>query len=141
MTAPLTARANGETLAVMRNVPGLLLLFIAACSKPPTASAVCDKLVAAGVGKNCRTGAPAGLAAAAKDEAELDLASPIGKTAAVYSFDSDEAYKATVTAFAGVAALAGPHRYGNGKARIFVQMNSEAPNDLGAKAKAVVDAL
>src|SRR5690242_20943437 len=46
------------TLSLHDALPILLLLFVAACSKPPTAADVCSKLVAAGVGSNCKPGNP-----------------------------------------------------------------------------------
>ena len=64
-----------------------------------------------------------------------------GKGAAVLGFDTDEAYTATVKAYDDAAVLVGAHRYGNAGPRVFVQLNSEAPLDVGKKTKALVAAL
>lgn len=119
----------------------ILAVTLTACSKPPTSSSVCEKLVAAGVGSNCRPDTPSGLGAIAKEKTDFDLAEPAGKMGAVYSFTDDASYTATVDAFQKAASLAGPHRYGNSKARIFIQMNEDASVDMGNKAKEIIEKL
>ena len=64
-----------------------------------------------------------------------------GHGGAVMAFEKSEDYDATVQAFAAAAVMAGPHRYGNPKARIFVQFNEGASPDVGDKAKAVIAGL
>lgn len=118
-----------------------LSVSVAACGKGPTAMDVCHRLESAGVAANCRGGTPNGLGAAAVEDAEFDLSSVPEHGGAVLRFDTDEAYDRTVDSFSKAAALAGPHRYGSRKTRIFVQMNEGASSAVGAQAKAVVDAL
>jgi hypothetical protein len=102
---------------------------------------VCQKLQGAAVAANCRSANPAGLGAAAIENAEFDLPSVPGHGGAVMRFEKPESLDRTTDAFAAMAMLAGPHRYASRKALMFVQMNSDAPSDVGARAKAVVDAL
>jgi hypothetical protein len=86
-------------------------------------------------------GKPGGLGADAAEEVEFDLPSVPGHGGGVYRFDTEEAYDSTVKSFDDAKVLAGPHRYGNKKARIFTQFNDGASMDVGAKAKATVQAL
>ncbi len=102
---------------------------------------VCQQLEAASVAANCRNSPPGGLGAAAVEDAAFDLPSVPGRGGMVLRFDKDETYDRTVDSFSNAAMLAGPHRYGSRKARIFVQMNEGASAEIGAKTKAVVDAL
>lgn len=122
-----------------------LVLFISTaavgCSKSPSAMSVCQQLEAGGVASNCRMGTPEGLNLAATEKADFDLPSAPGHMGSVLRFDKDETYDKTVAAYSSAAMLAGPHRYGSRATRIFVQMNSGAPENVGAKAKAIVDAL
>lgn len=71
----------------------------------------------------------------------FDLPSVPGKTGQVLRFAKSSDYEATVKAFDAAAVLAGRHRYGSSKALIFVQLNSEASSDVGAKAEGIVNAL
>ena len=119
----------------------LVSLTVAACSKPPTALEVCHKLEVAGVAANCRTEQASGIGAAASEKAAFDLPSVPGKGGQVLLFEKDSSYESTVETFTKGAMLAGPHRYGSPKTRIFVQMNDGAAAVVGARAKAVVDAL
>jgi hypothetical protein len=116
---------------------GLLL----GCSKPPSALDVCHQLETAGVAAGCKEDKPGGLGAAAVEAAAFDLPSVPGKSGQVLRFDRDEFFSATEDAFGKAAILAGPHRYGSKKARIFVQMNEGASLEVGKRTKAVVDAL
>jgi hypothetical protein len=116
----------------------LVPLLLAACGKPPTAMEACTKLEAVGVAAKCRPGKPGGLGANASEKADFDLPSVPDKGGAVYGFDTDEAYESTVKSFDGAKVLAGPHRYGNEKRRIFVQFNDGASMDVGAKAKTAI---
>lgn len=126
----------------MRTLPLFLFAFALGCSsRQLTAMDACHKLEAAGVATNCKPDKPGGLGAAAVEQAVFDLPSVPGKTGQVLRFDRDDFYDNAVTAFGNAALLSGPHRYGSKKARIFLQMNKEAPLDVGQKAKAVVDAL
>ena len=119
----------------------VLAALVAGCSSPPSAATVCQKLAAAGVAANCRPSAPGGLGAAASERQEFDLPDVAGKTGQVLRFADAAGYDATVKAFDAAAVLAGPHRYGSAKARVYVQLNSGAAADVGAKARAVVDSL
>lgn len=126
----------------MRRIALLTLPFLAvACSKPPTAKEAADRLTAAGILSNCKQEAPKGLNAKASEYWHCDLPSVPGEGAGVMSFEKDDAYQTTVAAFEAMAMVAGSHRYGNEKARIFVQMNSEASLEVGNKAKAIVSGL
>lgn len=117
-------------------------MVVGACGgQRPTAMATCEKIVASGVGSNCRVGKPGGLGAAASEQAEFDLLSVPGKTGQVLSFGDEAGFDATTDAYGKAAVLAGPHRYGSKKARIFVQANSGLGAAEGAKLKAVVDSL
>lgn len=121
----------------------MLLLLVAAsmvgCASQPTAAEVCKKLESAGVAKGCKQNVPSAMNARAKEEYVFDLVAPKGKTGHVLSFEKADDYDATVKAYEAMAMLAGSHRYGSSKARIFVQLNSEASLDTGKKAKAIVD--
>jgi hypothetical protein len=120
----------------------VILSALLACKDAgPAAVDVCAKLVATGVAANCKTDAPGGIGAAAKERVVFDLPSVPGQTGQVLRFEKADFYDSTEKAFAGAAALAGRHQYGSRKALIFVQLNSDASDETGAKAKAVVDAL
>lgn len=109
------------------------------CGKKPTAMAVCEKLVVAGVAANCEAKPPGGLGAAALEHVVFDI--PGGKTGQVMTFDKASDYTATTKAYDAAAVLAGRHRYGSESALTFVQLNSETPAELGTNAKTVVEAL
>lgn len=70
-----------------------------------------------------------------------DVPGTPGATAAVYSFATSEDYAATVNTFAGLAVLAGPHRYGNPGRLIFVQANDKAPLEYGRRLRATIEGL
>lgn len=112
-----------------------------ACNKGPSAADVCKKIEAAGVGKNCKEGERKMLSGRASSKYDFDLVAVPGKTGQVLSFDRDDDYQATEKAFREAGMLAGPHRYGSAKARIFVQMNEGLSTADGNKVKALVDAL
>jgi hypothetical protein len=100
----------------------------------------CEKLVAAGVAEHCVTGKPGGLGAAAIAVVNYDLPEVPGKTGGVWRFETDEKFDEMVKAFDDAKVIAGPFRYGNRSRRIFVQFNSGASMEMGAKAKAAVAA-
>lgn len=112
-----------------------------ACSKPVTAMQACEQLVKAGVGASCHSDTPSGLGGAALERVEFDLPSVAGEHGVVLLFQTDADYETTVASYQNLAALSGPHRYGNAKRRIFVQENRGLSGELGMKTKAVVDAL
>ncbi|WP_441288470.1 hypothetical protein ACSRUE_42035 [Sorangium sp. KYC3313] len=116
-------------------------LAIAGCSQKPAAAEVCSKLEAAGIAKNCREAKPLALTARAAQKYDFDLVEVPGKTGQVLTFAADDDYSATVEAFKAMAMLAGPHRYGNQKARVFLQMNDGASLDTGKKAQGVIEGL
>jgi hypothetical protein len=119
---------------------GLCVLLVA-CSKGPTAADVCKKLETDGVARGCKQDKPAMISARAKEKYAFDLVSVPGKTGQVLSFERGDDFAATEKAMREAGMLAGPHRYGNAKARIFVQLNSDASLEVGNKTKAIVDAL
>jgi hypothetical protein len=116
----------------------------AATSPPATstsvasAKAICEALTSKGFGTNCTEDKPGGLGAAAWERYAFDLPDPKGKTCQILTFKTDADFQATLKAFDGAAALAGPHRYGNAKARVFVQCNSDMPRDAGSKLEQAV---
>jgi hypothetical protein len=118
-----------------------LCVLLAACSKGPTAADVCKKLETDGIAKGCKQDKPQAISGRAKEKYAFDLPSVAGKTGQVLSFERDDDFQATEKAFREVGMLAGTHRYGNAKARIFVQLNSDASLEVGTKTKAIVDAL
>lgn len=105
------------------------------------AKSICESLTSQGFGTNCKEDKPSGLGAAAWQNYVFDLPEPKGKTCQILTFKTDADYQATVKAFDGAATLAGPHRYGNAKARVFVQCNSGMPRDAGGKLEQAVLAL
>jgi hypothetical protein len=111
-----------------------------AAASPLSAMDACTKLEAAGVAGQCKAATPTGLGIHASEAVAFDLPSLQGHGGAVFRFDSADDYDKTVKMFAA-ASLAGPHRYGNRDRLIFTQFNSEASADVGAKAKAAIDAL
>lgn len=127
--------------SVLKIIGLLMLVTASGCAKKPTAMEVCQKIVASGVGANCRAAKPEGLGAAAAERADFDLPSVPGKTGGVMSFEKEALFTATEDSFAKAAMLAGPHRYGSKKALIFVQMNDKLSLENGQKVKAIVDAL
>lgn len=120
----------------------VLLVGLCGCQAKPTASDVCAKLEAQGVAKGCSvTAERGGLVGAAKERVNFVLAEDAEKKGQVLSFGTAGELDATAKAFEAAAVLAGRHRYSSPKALIFVQMNAEASDATGAKAKAVVDGL
>ena len=112
-------------------------LTLVGCAKKPTALETCTKLALSG----CREDKPEGLGAAATSKATFDLPSVPGEHGQVLRFDREDAYVQTEDAFQRAAMLAGPHRYGNKRALVFVQANSGLGLDEGKKLRAAVDAL
>ncbi|WP_281326714.1 hypothetical protein [Polyangium sp. 6x1] len=110
-------------------------------AKKVTAKEVADKLTAEGILANCKEGVPKGANARASEYWSCDLPSVPEKGAGVMVHDSDDAYAATVKTYEGFALVAGSHRYGNPKTRVFVQLNEGAPLDVGKKTKAIVEAM
>ncbi|HEY4158501.1 MAG TPA: hypothetical protein VGM29_10400 [Polyangiaceae bacterium] len=118
------------------------LLGLACGKAKPTAQTVCAQLATSGVAANCKDGGPAGgLGSAASEYVVFDLPSVPGETGQVLRFEKPSDYAATVKAFDAAAVLAGRHRYGSESALIFVQLNSKASSDVGAKADAIVKGL
>lgn len=107
----------------------------------PTAMQVCLKLIDAGVARGCAPGKPGGLGGGAVEQVVFDLPSVPGKTAQILRYDRDDAFEQADKAFLAAVLFVGPHRYGNAKARIFLQMNEGASMEVGQKAKAVIDGL
>lgn len=128
---------------MIRNLAVLLIISAAAlgCAKAPTAQDACSKLEAAGVAKGCREVKAEVINARAKTKYDFDLVHVPGKKGAVLDFAKDEDYEATVKAYEAAAMFAGPHRYGNPKALIFVQMNTDATLEEGKQVKALIDRL
>lgn len=113
----------------------LTLLAVApgGCAPKITAASTCAKLEAAGVAKGCASRPPGGIGAAAKEALDFELPSVPGKGGQVLAFESEDAYKGAVKAFEAASFLAGPHRYGNDKRRIFVQLTESTPAEVGPR--------
>jgi len=107
----------------------------------PSAMSVCQKLVKVGVATHCVSDTPGGLGAAAVESVGFELADAPGKKGQVLAFDHAEHFDRTFAAFAEMAALAGPHRYGNRTARVFVQMNAQASPEAGSSVLKVLQGL
>lgn len=116
-------------------------VLIAGCNHHVSALDACHKLEAAGVAKGCKESKPGGLGAAASEQAVFDLVNVPEKTGQVLMFETQSGYDQVVKQYEEAAMLAGPHRYGSSKARIFVQMNEGASLEDGKKAKAIVEGL
>lgn len=115
------------------------VVLVVACRRPsPSAVAVCEKLVAAGVASNCEEeGFSEGLDAAASSRARFDLPTVPGKSGQVLTFARSVDYAATAKAFNRATV----RHYGSERALVFVQLSSEAPADVAAATAAVVKAL
>ncbi len=111
------------------------------CARRPSALDVCQKLHAAGVASDCQNVPPTGLGAAATESVAFELTELPEHDGTVYRFENAVAYDKTVDAFAAAVALTGPNRYGSRKALIFVQVNSDAPSDIAANVKRLVEGL
>lgn len=128
-----TARLSASLL-----VPFLVL---ASCTRQPSPREACAKLEASGIARGCHETKPEGLGARAREVWTFDLPSVPGKGGNVFGFEKSDDYDATVKGFEGAAILAGPHRYGNPGARIFVQMNSGASLEIGKQTRAIIEGL
>lgn len=106
-----------------------------------TARDVCDKLVAAGIVNACTTATPGGLTASATAGVNAELVSVPGKACVAWQFAGDAELASVEAAFSAMASLAGPHRYANKGARIFVQCNAGLSAPVGARVQAIVSAL
>lgn len=118
-----------------------LLVFVVACAEKPSAMTVCQKLARDDIVANCRAEQPGGLGVRAHERVMFDLPSVPGKGGQVLSFKNYEDFKNTVMAFGAAEALVGRHRYGSQELLVFVQMNSETPQEIGDMAKARIAAL
>jgi hypothetical protein len=105
------------------------------------AQGVCKQLEDAGIAANCRGVESTGLGAASAETYKFDLPSVPGEGGQVMRFDNVEQYNATVASYAEMEALAGPHRYGNPEALIFVQINEGLSEADGETVKSIVDEL
>jgi hypothetical protein len=123
----------------MKLTIAVVTILIFGCAAKPTASTVCKKIEAAGIGSGCSQVKPEVINARAKTKFDFDLVRVPGEKGAVLDFTSDDDYLATVNAYATAAMLAGPHRYGNASTRIFVQLNTGASLEEGNLVKAIVD--
>ncbi len=111
------------------------------CARRPSALDFCQKLQVAGVASGCHDVSPTGLGAAAIESAVFELTEVPEHDGTVYRFDNTASFDKTVDAFATAATLMGPNRFGSRKALIFVQVNSDAPSDIAANVKRLVEAL
>jgi len=114
---------------------GGVLAFMA--FNKPTAMEVCRKFADTSAASGCVRKTPAGLGADAKEAVSFDL--PHGKTGQVLRFEDADDYKECKAGFAKHALLAGPYRWGNKSALLFVQLNSETDPAVAAKIKRILD--
>ena len=128
---------------MIRDLAALLLISAAVlgCTKTPTAQEACGQLEAAGVAKGCHEVKPEALSARSSARVDFDLVHVPGKGGAVMFFAKEDDFEATVKMYEAAAMFAGPHRYGNPKARIFVQMNTDASLEEGKQVKALIEGL
>lgn len=132
-----------------RTIPTLLgaisLLALSACgssgSAPSTAASVCAQIADSGVGAACGQDEPGGLGIGAIENYTFTLPSVPGESGQVMVFDDPAIYEKTVEAYDDMRGLAGPHRYGNADALVFVQINEGLSAGNGEKVKAIVDGL
>lgn len=93
------------------------------------------------MGANCSVDEPSGLGIGATERYVFDLPSVPGEGGQVLVFDDANTYEKTVEAYAEMASLAGPHRYGNDQALVFVQINEGLSMQDGETVKSIVDDL
>lgn len=107
----------------------------------PSAKDICAKIEKRGLGVRCVKETPGGIGSAAIAKYGFELAATTSPDARgqVLQFRSVADYDATVRAFDGAAVLAGPHRYGNREALIFVQVNKAF--DQGSGMESLIEAL
>lgn len=108
---------------------------------PADPAELCRTLEQAGIAQGCERTLPGGISARARLRYDFDLVSVPGKGGSVLSFETADDYEATVSAYAEVAVLAGPHRYGNRDRLVFVQLNEGAPLDVGDRVRSIVEGL
>ncbi|MGZ3422639.1 MAG: hypothetical protein ACXWUG_09130 [Polyangiales bacterium] len=125
--------------------------FALACDQPkvdprgggpaPVKSAMdaCRRFEVAGFASQCKEEPvePA-LTPGAKQRAIFLL--PSGKRGQVLSFDDKSAYDKSAQSIEALPS-AGRHRWGNPKARIYVQLNQDATEDEAERVKSVLDGL
>ena len=128
----------------MRNPAWVLMglgVLAMACGTKAKAQDVCVKLESAGVATNCREGKPTGIYSNAKDVAEFDVPDLAGKGGVVLVFPDRNFYDATVRSYVEMGSRNADHRAGNPDRLVFVAINEAASEELGEKAKAVVEGL
>lgn len=112
-----------------------------AAPAPADPAELCQALEQAGIARGCERALPGGINARARMRYDFDLVSVPGEGGSVLSFETTDDYEATVSAYAEVAVLAGPHRYGNRDRLVFVQLNEGAPLDVGDRVRSIVEGL
>ena len=121
----------------------VLVLFIAlsfgGCRKPPSAMDVCLRLEKEQLATQCTVGQVGGLGSAAREHVDFDLPSNPGHKGQVLAFNELSDLQATDHAYEAMAALAGRHRYASSKARIFVQLNAQTPEEAGQRIKKIIE--
>lgn len=105
------------------------------------AEAVCQMIVRLGVGANCTESEPGGVGIGADANYEFELPSVPGESGQVMVFSDSKIYDKTVAAYAEVASLAGPHRYGSSNALVFVQINEGLSAAEGQKVEQLISGL
>lgn len=119
------------------------LLLACGSAAPPTAADVCARLEHDGiaVAGSCVRAQPDGANARARERYDFNLVSLPAERGAAMTFATADDYRATVETYASLAMIAGAHRYGNERALVFVQLNHDAPLDVGDRVRAIVDGL
>jgi hypothetical protein len=102
-----------------------------------TAMDACHRFESAGFASKCKQESvePA-LTPGAKQRVLFVL--PSGKPGQVFSFDDKGDYEKSAKSIEDLSS-AGKHRWGNNKARIYVQLNKDATDDEAEKIKSVLD--
>lgn len=129
------------TLAAVLAMPGCKDWEIYNPLSAPTAESVCKQIYDAGVASNCRESTPGGLGAAASTRWEFDLRHVPGKGGSVFAFEDESSYTQTVIEYGKFSALSGPHRYGNKKKRIFVQISDQMGSEDAQAVKSIIKKL
>lgn len=140
-----TESAETDSVPVQPEAPVGTAEPEAPAAPPPDAAAFCATLEREGLATRCTRVAPQAISARARLRYDLDLASVEGEPdafdGAVMSFDDAEDFDAVEHAYEELAAIAGPHRYGNRDALIFVQLNQATPLEVGDRVRAMVESL
>lgn len=134
---------------MLRSMALVLAVSAVACDQPKvdprgggpapvkTAIDACRRFESAGFASKCREESvePA-LTPGARQRVLFDL--PSGKRGQVFSFDDKGDYEKSAKSIEELSS-SGKHRWGNAKARIYVQLNKDATDDEAEKVRSVLE--